>query len=167
MEEVILVDENDNPLGLMEKMEAHEKGLLHRAFSVFIFNEKGDFLLQQRAATKYHSPLLWSNSCCSHPRNGETVLEAANRRLMEEMGLVCDLKQQFYFIYKADLGNGLHEHELDYVFFGTTTVNPQINLLEVEDYKWMDSKSLNESMVKNPNEFTIWFKIIYDKIKKL
>jgi isopentenyl-diphosphate Delta-isomerase len=114
-EQVILVDENDNQIGLMPKMEAHEKALLHRAFSVFTFNDKGELLLQQRAADKYHSPLLWTNTCCSHQRDGETSLQAGRRRLQEEMGFTCELEEVFSFIYKAPFDNGLTEHELDHV----------------------------------------------------
>ena len=127
MEIVILVDKTDNPIGEMEKQEAHIKGVLHRAFSIFIFNSKGEVLLQQRAFHKYHSGGLWTNTCCSHPRNGETTIQAANRRLKEEMGMSCALTEEFTFIYKAKLDNDLYEHELDHVLFGTTDLLPQIN----------------------------------------
>ena len=127
MEKVILVDKTDHQIGEMEKQEAHIKGLLHRAFSIFIFNSKGEVLLQQRALHKYHSGGLWTNTCCSHPRNGETTIQAANRRLKEEMGMSCALKEEFSFIYKAKLDNDLYEHELDHVLFGTTDLQPQIN----------------------------------------
>ncbi|MBV1888096.1 MAG: isopentenyl-diphosphate Delta-isomerase, partial [Urechidicola sp.] len=137
VEQVILVNENDEQLGLMEKMEAHEKALLHRAFSVFTFNENGELLLQQRAASKYHSPLLWTNTCCSHQRNGESNIEAGKRRLQEEMGFVCELKEIFSFVYKAPFDNGLTEHELDHVMTGIYNENPKINKEEVENYKWM------------------------------
>ena len=136
-EQVILVDEQDNPIGLMEKIEAHEKALLHRAFSVFVFNDKKELMLQQRAADKYHSPLLWTNTCCSHQREEETNLEAGKRRLQEEMGFVCELKEVFYFIYKAPFDNGLTEHELDHVMIGEFNDKPIINKEEVEAYKWM------------------------------
>ncbi|WP_246175236.1 isopentenyl-diphosphate Delta-isomerase, partial [Tenacibaculum aiptasiae] len=136
-EQVILVDEQDNPIGLMEKIEAHEKALLHRAFSVFVFNSKGELMLQQRAAEKYHSPLLWTNTCCSHQRDGETSLEAGKRRLQEEMGFVCELEEVFWFIYKAPFDNGLTEHELDHVMVGKFEGEPEINKEEVEAYKWM------------------------------
>jgi isopentenyl-diphosphate delta-isomerase len=138
MEEfVVLVDEDNNELGLMEKQQAHISGLLHRAFSVFIFNSKGELLLQQRAEDKYHSPMKWTNTCCSHPRENETFLEGAKRRLEEEMGFQCELSEKFHFIYKAKLDNELFEHELDYVFTGTYDGEIQINTDEVNDYKWI------------------------------
>ena len=136
-ENVILVDEQDNQLGLMPKMEAHEKAVLHRAFSVFIFNSKGELMLQQRAAHKYHSPLLWTNTCCSHQRNGESNIEAGKRRLVEEMGFETNLKEVFSFVYKAPFDNGLTEHELDHVMIGNFYGLPEINHEEVASYKWM------------------------------
>ena len=162
-EQVVLVDEKDNPIGLMEKMEAHEKALLHRAFSVFIFNSKGELMLQQRAASKYHSPLLWTNTCCSHQRDGETNLEAGKRRLQEEMGFVTEIKEVFSFIYKAPFDNGLTEHELDHVMVGSYEDAPNINKEEVESYKWMTLIDVKNDMEKNPQEYTAWFKIIFDK----
>ncbi len=162
-EQVILVDENDNQLGVMPKMEAHEKAVLHRAFSVFIFNKKGELMLQQRAAHKYHSPLLWTNTCCSHQRNGESNLEAGKRRLQEEMGFTADLKEVFSFIYKAPFDNGLTEHELDHVMVGYYEDTPNINKEEVEDYKWMLLEDVKSDMVKNPSKYTEWFKIIFEK----
>jgi isopentenyl-diphosphate delta-isomerase len=162
-EQVILVDENDNQLGLMPKMEAHEKAVLHRAFSVFIFNKKGELMLQQRAAHKYHSPLLWTNTCCSHQRNGESNLEAGKRRLQEEMGFTADLKEVFSFTYKAPFDNGLTEHELDHVMVGYYEDTPNINKEEVEDFKWMLLEDVKSDMVKNPSEYTEWFKIIFEK----
>ena len=168
-EQVILVDENDNQIGVMPKMEAHEKGVLHRAFSVFTFNEKGELMLQQRAAHKYHSPLLWTNTCCSHQRSGETNLEAGKRRLQEEMGFTTELKEVFSFIYKAPFDNGLTEHELDHVLVGYFDENPNINKEEVEDYKWMLLEDVKSDIEKNPSIYTEWFKIIFkesfDKIK--
>ena len=160
-EHVILVDENDNPIGLMEKMEAHEKAVLHRAFSVFIFNSKGELMLQQRAASKYHSPLLWTNTCCSHQRNGETNLEAGKRRLEEEMGFVTDIEEVFSFIYKAPFRNGLTEHELDHVMVGYYNDAPILNKEEVEAYKWMTLIDVKNDIEKNPQEYTEWFKIIF------
>ncbi|QTD38182.1 isopentenyl-diphosphate Delta-isomerase [Polaribacter batillariae] len=162
-EQVILVDTNDQPIGLMEKIEAHEKALLHRAFSVFVFNEKGELMLQQRAASKYHSPLLWTNTCCSHQRDGESNLEAGKRRLQEEMGFTTDLKEVFSFIYKAPFDNGLTEHELDHVMVGKFDNAPNINKNEVEDYKWMTLEAVKKDMEKNPEIYTEWFKIIFDK----
>ncbi len=160
-EQVILVDKNDNQIGLMPKMEAHEKALLHRAFSVFTFNDKGELLLQQRAADKYHSPLLWTNTCCSHQRNGETNLEAGKRRLQEEMGFTCDLEEVFSFIYKAPFDNGLTEHELDHVMVGKFNENPKINKEEVEAFKWMTLEDVKTDMENNPDIYTEWFKIIF------
>ena len=135
VEYVILVNNNDQPLGAMEKMEAHEKGVLHRAFSVFVYNTEGNMLLQKRADSKYHSPGLWSNTACSHPRTGENVDDAAHRRMMEELGFDCDLEKAFTFIYKSDVGQGLIEHEFDHVYVGTSDQLPNPNPDEVGDYK--------------------------------
>ena len=162
-EQVVLVDEKDNQLGLMPKMEAHEKAILHRAFSVFIFNDKGELMLQQRASDKYHSPLLWTNTCCSHQRDGETNLEAGKRRLQEEMGFTADLKEIFWFVYKAPFDNGLTEHELDHVMVGTFNGEPNINREEVQSYKWMTLQEVKVDMELNPDIYTEWFKIIFDK----
>lgn len=162
-EQVILVDSNDNPIGTMNKMEAHEKAVLHRAFSVFILNDKNEVMLQQRAAHKYHSPLLWTNTCCSHQRVGETNIEAGKRRLFEEMGFTADLKELFHFIYKAPFDNGLTEHELDHVMIGYSNENPVINPEEVESWKWMSIEAIKEDMTVNPKDYTVWFKIIFDE----
>ena len=162
-EQVILVDENDKQIGLMPKMEAHEKAVLHRAFSVFIFNDKGELMLQQRAAHKYHSPLLWTNTCCSHQRDGESNIEAGRRRLQEEMGFVTEIKEVFSFIYKAPFDNGLTEHELDHVMVGKFEGKPEINKEEVEAYKWMTLTAVKSDIDKNPQQYTEWFKIIFDK----
>lgn len=160
-EQVILVDEFDQQIGLMSKMEAHEKALLHRAFSVFVFNDKDELLLQQRAASKYHSPNLWANTCCSHQREGEVNIAAGKRRLKEEMGFVCDLKEIFSFVYKAPFDNGLTEHELDHVMVGNYNSNPIINQDEVENYKWMPLEDVKEDMENDPSKYTEWFKIIF------
>ena len=162
-EEVILVDENDTVLGLMEKMEAHEKGLLHRAFSVFVINSKNELLLQQRAQEKYHSGGLWTNTCCSHPRKNESNLEAAHRRLMEEMGFDCELSKLLDFVYRAELDKGLTEHEFDHVFVGHWEGIPNINQEEVANYKWVDVDVLEKDMEHQPEQYTEWFKIIYEK----
>ncbi|MFC4269057.1 isopentenyl-diphosphate Delta-isomerase [Polaribacter marinivivus] len=169
MEElVVLVDKNDNQIGLMPKMEAHEKAVLHRAFSVFTFNNKGELLLQQRAAHKYHSPLLWTNTCCSHQREGETNIEAGKRRLQEEMGFTTELKEVFSFIYKAPFENGLTEHELDHVMVGDFDGEPNINKEEVESYKWMLLEDVKNDIENNPDIYTEWFKIIFkESYKKL
>lgn len=162
MEElVILVDKNDNQIGVMPKMEAHEKAVLHRAFSVFIFNRNGDLMLQQRAAHKYHSPLLWTNTCCSHQRNGETNTEAGERRLQEEMGFTVVLNEVFSFIYRAPFDNGLTEHELDHVLIGYFDGEPNINKEEVEDYKWMSLEDVKADIENNATLYTEWFKIIF------
>lgn len=161
-EQVILVNEKDEKIGLMAKMEAHEKALLHRAFSVFIYNDKNELMLQQRAAHKYHSPLLWTNTCCSHQRDGETNIEAGKRRLQEEMGFVCDIKEVTSFIYKAPFDNGLTEHELDHVMVGSYNDSPVINNEEVENFKWMTLEAVKIDMVKHPEIYTEWFKIIFD-----
>ena len=167
-EQVILVDDKDNPLGMMEKMEAHEKALLHRAFSVFVFNKKGELMLQQRAKEKYHSPLLWTNTCCSHQRKGETNIEAGKRRLQEEMGFSCDLQEVFSFIYKAPFDNGLTEHELDHVMVGKYEKEPSINRKEVEAFKWMTIEDVRKDIENKPEIYTAWFKIIFkESFKKI
>jgi isopentenyl-diphosphate delta-isomerase len=156
---VILVDEQDNEIGVMEKLRAHELGKLHRAFSVFIFNDKKELLLQQRAINKYHSGGLWTNTCCSHPSPNETIKDAANRRLYEEMGMTCDLKIINNFIYKTEFENGLIEHEFDYILTGISNSTPQINKTEVETYKWQQISEIQNDINLNPNKFTTWFKI--------
>jgi len=162
-ESVILVDEFDAEIGIIEKLEAHKKGILHRAFSVFIFNNQNKFLLQRRALHKYHSGGLWTNTCCSHPRPGETILNAAKRRLYEEMGIKADLTIRHKFIYKAAVENGLIEHELDYIITGVFNDEPIINNLEVTEYKWVDLKVLVDDIEKNPQFYTTWFKLILKK----
>ncbi|MHA7057935.1 isopentenyl-diphosphate Delta-isomerase [Aquimarina sp. M1] len=162
-EKVILVNKNDEQIGLMPKLEAHEKALLHRAFSVFIFNEKKELMLQQRAHHKYHSPGLWTNTCCSHQREGETNIEAGIRRLQEEMGFTTSLKETISFIYKAPFDNGLTEHEFDYVMVGHYEDDPVINPEEVADWKWMSIEDVKVDMGKNPDLYTAWFKIIFEK----
>lgn len=162
-ERVILVNELDVPIGTMEKMEAHEKAVLHRAFSVFILNDKNEIMLQQRAHQKYHSPLLWTNTCCSHQRYGESNIEAGTRRLKEEMGFETELKELFHFIYKAPFDNGLTEHELDHVMIGYFNQEPEINTQEVESWKWMKIEDVKNDMLSNSDIYTIWFKIIFDE----
>ena len=166
MELVVLVDKNDNPIGHMEKQEAHLKGLLHRAFSIFVFNSKNELLLQKRALNKYHSGGLWTNTCCSHPRKNETVLNAANRRLMEEMGMSCKLTPKFNFIYKAKLDNNLYEHEFDHVFFGFTDRPPILNKNEVDSFSYKSLEFISKDMLSNPNNYTEWFKICYNEVLK-
>lgn len=162
-EKVILVNENDEQLGLMPKLEAHEKALLHRAFSVFVLNDKKEVMLQQRAHHKYHSPGLWTNTCCSHQREGENNIEAGTRRLQEEMGFVTPLKETISFIYKAPFDNGLTEHELDHVLIGHYENDPVINPEEVADWKWMSIADIKKDIAANPESYTAWFKIIFDK----
>jgi isopentenyl-diphosphate delta-isomerase len=161
-EKVILVDKNDNQVGLMPKLEAHEKGLLHRAFSIFIFNSRYELLLQKRASSKYHSGGLWTNTCCSHPREGEDTLDAANRRLDEEMGIKTSLRKVYDFIYKAELDNQLTEHEFDHVFYGVCDRDPKLNKDEAEDFKWVDMETLNNDIIKNEDNYTVWFKIAFE-----
>ncbi|MBT3543223.1 MAG: isopentenyl-diphosphate Delta-isomerase [Flavobacteriaceae bacterium] len=165
-EEVILVDVNDTPVGTMPKMEAHEKAILHRAFSVFILNKEGQLMLQQRALHKYHSPGLWTNTCCSHQRMGETNLEAGARRLQEEMGFETPLEELFSFIYKAPFDNGLTEHELDHVLLGHHNAVPEINTEEVASWKWMDLDQVAKEIITMPDQYTVWFKIIFDSFYK-
>ncbi|MBF8151094.1 isopentenyl-diphosphate Delta-isomerase [Winogradskyella sp. F6397] len=162
-EQVILVDENDNKIGLMPKMEAHEKALLHRAFSVFVFNDKNELMLQQRALHKYHTPGLWTNTCCSHQRDGESNLEAGKRRLQEEMGFVTDLEEKTSFVYKAPFDNGLTEHEYDHIMVGYYNAAPNINPDEVASWKWMSLEAVKTDIAENPQIYTAWFKIIFEK----
>ncbi|NYI51009.1 isopentenyl-diphosphate Delta-isomerase [Macellibacteroides fermentans] len=163
---VILVDENDNPIGTMPKMEAHEKAMLHRAFSVFILNANDEVLLQQRANDKYHSAGLWTNTCCSHPHPGEDTLGAARRRLKEEMGMEADLQFVFKFMYKAPFDNLLTEHEIDHVFIGKTNQLPVINPEEVASYKYMKPEEIKLDMEQNPQSYTVWFRIIFNEFYK-
>jgi isopentenyl-diphosphate Delta-isomerase len=162
---VILVDRNDKELGLMEKMEAHEKGVLHRAFSVFVFNQNKELMLQQRAFTKYHSPGLWTNTCCSHPRKGETVHDAAHRRLLEEMGFDCAISKMFHFTYKANVGQGLTEHEYDHVFVGVSDTEPVINADEVNAWKYMAVSELKREIQQHPDQYTVWFRIAFNEVQ--
>ena len=165
-EMVILVDKHDNQLGLMEKIEAHKKAVLHRAFSVFILNDNNELLIQQRALSKYHSPALWTNTCCSHPRDGESVLDAGARRLKEEMGFETKLDSLLSFVYRAKFDNGLTEHEFDHVLFGYYNDDPSINKLEVMDWKWVNLDFLKNDIIINSDLYTIWFKIIFEKFYK-
>ena len=161
---VILVSPEDSPVGYMEKIEAHQKGLLHRAISVFIFNERKEMLIQRRALSKYHTPGIWSNTACSHPRKNETVMEAAGRRLFEEMGLKTPLYYGFKFLYKAEFSNGLIEHELDHVFYGFSNEKPFLNSSEVCDYKYLDQGNIEKMIFQQPEIFSPWFKLTYKKV---
>ncbi|WP_109437966.1 MULTISPECIES: isopentenyl-diphosphate Delta-isomerase [Aquimarina] len=162
-EKVILVNENDEQIGLMPKLEAHQKAVLHRAFSVFIINDNNELMLQQRALHKYHSPGLWTNTCCSHQRNGESNIEAGIRRLQEEMGFTTALKDSVSFIYKAPFDNGLTEHEYDHVLIGKYKDDPIINPDEVADWKWMPIEAIKHDISEHPEVYTEWFKIIFEK----
>jgi isopentenyl-diphosphate delta-isomerase len=166
MEELILVNELDEPVGIMEKMEAHKKGLLHRAFSVFIFNTKGEMLLQQRAPQKYHSAGLWTNACCSHPRPDEDTREAAMRRLGEEMGFTADLKKILEFTYRTEFDNGLTEYEFDHVFAGFYDGGIQPDKNEVGDYCYKNFDEIRDSLTSHPAKYTSWFHLAFPLVKK-
>jgi isopentenyl-diphosphate Delta-isomerase len=162
MEHVVLVDDQDNPIGSMEKLEAHQKGVLHRAFSILLFNSKGELLLQKRAKTKYHSAGLWSNTCCSHPLPGESMADATRRKLKQEMGIDLQPEFAYKFIYKANLDGNLIEHEYDHVFIGSFDGTPVFNIDEVEDWKFIEMKPLRVEIQKYPQVYTAWFKLIID-----
>lgn len=164
--DVILVDEQDRPLGTMGKMEVHQKALLHRAFSVFIFNDNGQMLLQKRAAKKYHSANLWTNACCSHPKPGENTLQAASQRLQDEMGFSTTIKKVFDFTYKAPFDNGLTEHEFDHVFVGKFSGTIQANPDEVGDYCYMSIEEIKSSIQSSPDKYTVWFKIAFPRVEE-
>lgn len=162
---VILVNEQDEPVGVMEKMEAHRQGLLHRALSVFIFNSEGKWLLHKRAQNKYHSGGLWTNACCSHPRPDEDTATAASRRLKEEMGLTCDLKFLFSFQYRADVGDELIEHELDHVFIGRTDDSPTADPAEASDWSFFTAEEVENHLKETPERFTAWFRMIFERVR--
>lgn len=167
MEDIlILVDENDNEIGLLDKLSVHQQGLLHRAFSVFVFNSNDELLLQKRAEDKYHSGGLWSNTCCSHPRSGETTLFAVNRRLKEEMGIECAPEFKFSFIYKTNFENGLTEYEYDHVYVGESDQIPSPDENEVQDWKYISLENLQHEIKKNPENFSEWLKICLPEIIK-
>ena len=166
-EQVILVDEQDRAIGTMEKLAAHREGLLHRAISVFIFDTQGRLLLHQRAAHKYHSANLWTNTCCSHPRPGERTMDAAHRRLREEMGMEADLSFAFSFQYHASFDNGLTEHEFDHVFVGRSNEPPIPNPAEVADYRWFSQSDIEHDVLAHPDTYTAWFKLIYQRAFEL
>ncbi|MBT4648111.1 isopentenyl-diphosphate Delta-isomerase [archaeon] len=163
--DVILVDKKDKKIGTMEKIEAHKKGLLHRAFSIFVFNSDNELLLQKRADSKYHSPGLWTNTCCSHPMPNSTLENDIHKRLKNEMGFDCELKKSFTFIYKTEFENGLIENEFDHVFIGCYDDEPKPNPDEVSDYKWINLDELKKDIIDNPNNYTYWLKKIIDRIK--
>jgi isopentenyl-diphosphate delta-isomerase len=163
-EQLILVNEQDEILGTMGKMEAHRAGILHRAFSIFIFNDAGELLLQQRSATKYHSAGLWTNTCCSHPRFGEDMKLELQKRLMQEMGFNCPLQKAFNYLYKVDMGNGLIEHELDHIYTGLWNGSPLINPDEAQDWRWITPAALKTELAAGPENFTYWFREIAGKV---
>lgn len=164
-EQIILVSEKDEPVGVLEKMETHRKGLLHRAFSLFVRNSEGKFLLQKRAKTKHHSGGLWTNTCCGHPRTGEETLAAAHRRLGEEMGFDCPLEGSFVFHYTTELDHGLKENEIDHVFLGTFDGEPKINPEEADGYAWVSRDEIEKGVAKHPEQYTYWFKAAMEKAK--
>lgn len=166
-QQVVLVDKNNRKIDVEEKIKAHKEGKLHRAFSIFIFNSKGELLIQQRAKTKYHSGGLWSNTVCSHPKLNETYQQAVHRRLKEEMGFDCKLKKLFCFIYNTGFQNGLIENEYDCVFIGKFDGKPKPNPKEVMNYKWISVKELKQDIIKNSNKYSIWLKIALSRIKYL
>ncbi len=163
MTSLILVDEHDAPIGEMEKLEAHQKGLLHRAFSVFAFNEKGELLLQRRAPHKYHSAGLWTNTCCSHPVPGEDTETAAHRRLQEEMGFDCPLTRAGHLLYRVAFDNGLTEHEFDHIFIGRFDGEPVLNPDETDASRWMSAEALRADIAAHPDSYTYWFKLAFEE----
>lgn len=164
---VLLVDDGDHPAGEMDKLEAHQQGALHRAFSVLLFDRKGQLLLQQRATDKYHSGGLWTNTCCSHPDPGESVEEGASRRLREEMGLEAPLKKLFTTRYYLELGDGMIENEFDHVFIATSDEEPQVNSEEVMDQRFASKEEIEDELQASPETFTEWFKVIWQEYTEL
>lgn len=164
-EYILLVNENDEEIGSIEKMEAHEKGLLHRAFSILVFNKERELLLQRRNESKYHSPGLWTNTCCSHQRLDETLTQAAIRRLQEEMGFVCDIHEMFHFTYHVQLGE-LIEHEIDHVYFGEYDGEIKFNPDEVAEVKWVNMSEIEKDLKEHPEQYTFWFHVLFPKAKE-
>lgn len=162
--DVILVDEQDHQIGIGEKLAVHRAGQLHRCFSIFVFNSKGELLIQKRATGKYHSGGLWSNTCCSHPRPGEDINEAAHQRLQMEMGFDCELKEVFSFTYRVEFENGLTEHEFDHVFVGTSDATPVLNPEEASEWQWVAPSALLADMKKDPEKYTYWFRVSFNRV---
>lgn len=165
-EQVITVNHNDFSTGVVDKMEAHRKGILHRAFSIFIFNSKNELLLQRRAKVKYHSGGLWTNTCCGHPRPGEEISDTAIKRLQEEMGIACTLSFAFSFEYHVTIDNNLSEHEYDHIFTGRCDAEPEMNPNEVDEWKFMSAHAISDDLAKAPEKYTAWFKLCFDKVKE-
>ncbi|HRD53105.1 MAG TPA: isopentenyl-diphosphate Delta-isomerase [Flavobacteriales bacterium] len=165
-EQVVLVNERDEAIGTMGKLRAHQEGALHRAFSVFLFDDQGRLLLQQRAAGKYHSAGLWTNTCCSHPRAHESIADAARRRLQEEMGIAAEMEQRFSFIYRAALDNGLQEHELDHVLFGRFTGSVTPDPSEVDNWKYVSPEALDEDLRNHPERYTVWLRECWQRVRE-
>ena len=163
-EYILTVDEKDNVTGKEEKIKVHREGIFHRAFSIFVFNSKGELLLQKRARSKYHSGGLWTNTCCSHQRDGENLEEAIHRRLKEEMGFDCELKEVFTFTYRVKFDDGLVENEYDHVFFGKFDGKPEPNPEEVDEWKWISLEELRKDIRKNPDDYTYWLKVSIDRV---
>ncbi len=163
-DEVVYVDEQDNELGTGEKLEAHQKGVLHRAISVFIFNRKGELMLQKRAKTKYHSGGLWSNTCCSHPRPGEDIAVAARRRLQEEMGFTTAVRHVHHLLYRTTFQNGLIENEYDHMFVGESEATPVLDSEEAEEWKWMSPEAIRKDVKECPEKYTFWFRLAFEQV---
>ena len=163
-DKVVLVDQHDKAIGEMDKIEAHQKGFLHRAFSIFLFNNKGEMLIHQRAKHKYHGAGLWTNACCSHPQLGEDIKLSAMERLQFEMGIQCNIEKVFSFIYNTSVENNLIEHEFDHVFIGYTDAAPKPNVEEVQSFKWIDTTILSKDIQEHPDQYTYWFKMVFSKI---
>ncbi|HKL03016.1 MAG TPA: isopentenyl-diphosphate Delta-isomerase [Cryomorphaceae bacterium] len=161
---VILVDSNDKRVGVMEKMEAHQKGLLHRAFSVFLFNDNNEMLIHQRASKKYHCGGLWTNACCSHPQDGENIDQTIQRKLMQEMGITCPVEKAFNFVYRSELDNGLTEYEFDHVYTGKFSGIPKPNPEEVSDWKYVSLLNIENELANNPGNFTPWFQLLFSPL---
>lgn len=163
-DDIILVDEQDNQIGTGEKLAVHRAGKLHRCFSIFMFNARGKLLLQKRAQGKYHSGGLWTNTACSHPRPGESNTAGAERRLQQEMGIGSNLQEKFTFMYRAEFDNGIIEHELDHVFFGTSEKDPKPDPEEAEGWKWVTLDWLAQDIAAHPEQYTVWLKVCFDQV---
>ncbi len=164
--DVILVDESDNQVGVMEKLEAHKRGVLHRAITVYVFNTAGELLLQRRASTKYHCGGLWSNTCCGHPQPGETTENAARRRLQEEMGIGCELRFQFNFQYRLTLPGGMTENEYGHIYFGVSDECPVLNPEEADNFGYQTLAEVEKDIAVRPGRYTPWFTLVFPLIRR-